>query len=213
MSDTQEYARDGVVSGRSQNVVRLGVHEYTLVPQPQAIILRKFPQVAANAQNLQGEEINSAEDFIALVAGREYDVLKILIPNLMPQHEFEGFATKQAQEAGEFDEDFARDHAPTVPEVMHAFDVGFKINGGERLKTVLGNVVGPEISRAIRQFAVSQMKLRLSRMQLNSPLNEVGLEDSTSSGQSSPTPEIIGEPAEEKSSEELVSVGSPSQDS
>lgn len=183
------------------NKVTLGAREYTLVPQPHAVILRKFPKVFADAQDLGSMEIDSIDGVIMLLGDRVYDALKLFIPNLMSKHEYHGFVSQEAMDAGSFDEGYAMEHAPTLPQVFDAFETAMEVNGGKRLTALLGKALGPEVSRAMRSFVVAQMRVRLSEMSLNSPSQQGGSETSTPSGTTPPT---LDTPTD------LESVGSPS---
>lgn len=172
----------------SQNVIKLGAREYTLVPQPVAVILRKLPLLAQGTESLgeMAENISSMEMLVGLLGDKVYDALRLFIPELAPNHELLGFSTRAAMEADEFDEEFAKQHSPTTPQIFQAFDVAMLVNGGTRLKDVLGNVLGPELIRAMRSFVVAQLRVRLSQMSQNLPPANGELA-STSSGVSDQT--------------------------
>lgn len=175
----------------AQNVVKIGAREYTLVPQPVAIVLRKLPLLAQGTEELgklAEEDVSSMAMLVSLLGDRVYDTMRLFIPELAPTHELLGFSTKAAMEADDFDELFAKDHSPTTPQIIQAFDVAMAVNGGTRLKDVLGNVLGPELTRAIRSFVVAQLRVRLSQMSQSLPETN-GASALTSSGASDPTPE------------------------
>ncbi len=171
--------------------VKLGSQEYTIVPQPHAVLFRKFPQVLAEVRDggLTQENITSGPDIINVLGDRIHGVLKIFIPDLMPFHEFQGFPSQEALDEDRFDEAYAVQHAPTIPEIMEAFDQAINVNGGKRLKDLLGNVLGPDLSRAVRSFVVARMRVSLSEMSANLPSQNDGSETLTTSGAKSPTPE------------------------
>jgi hypothetical protein len=174
----------------AQNVIKLGAREYTLVPQPIAVVLRKLPLLAQGTQDLGEmgvEGISSMEVLVGLLGDKVYDALRLFIPELAPNHELLGFSTRAAMDADEFDEEFAKQHSPTSPQIFQAFDVAMLVNGGTRLKDVLGNVLGPELIKAMRSFVVAQLRVRLSQMSQNLP-EPNGVSPSTSSGTSAPTP-------------------------
>ena len=70
-----------------------------------------------------------------------YQLLAILIPaytKAVPEYEFEGYASREAMEADEYDEE--QDKSPTFDEILGALEVAIKANGGERLGKLLALV-------------------------------------------------------------------------
>lgn len=184
--------------------VTLGAHDYTVVAQPHAVILRKLPKVVTGTTDLGGLDPDTTPaGLVTLLGERAYDALKLFIPNLMPRYEFHGFRSQEVFDADTngddsgWDEEYALEHAPTLPQMFNAFDVAIEVNGGKRLKDLLGNVLGPEVTRAIRSFVVAQMRVRLSEMSQNLPSPSDGSDPSTSSTTNGATSEVLETTAHE----------------
>lgn len=101
---------------------------------------RKIPVVAQRHARLR--HLLKAEDFQAILGAdysREaYRVLGVLIPALpdaVPEHEWEGFASREAMDADDYDE--AHDTSPTPAEIIAAFEMAVKVNGGGRLGKIV----------------------------------------------------------------------------
>lgn len=108
------------------------------------------------------------------ITGPGYDILRVFIPTLMPEHEFRGFPSREAFERGEYDEQTAR-MAPTIPEIANAFQVVFLVNRIDIVKH-LGKVVSPELIQAFVKQAIGDS---ISELLLNS-LSASGGSGSTS---------------------------------
>ena len=137
-------------------VVSLGEQTFTVYPQRFGRIKKNLGHEFASITDLAFE---SLADFIGQGMERAHRVLQVFIPDLMPLHEFCGYATVEAYEDPEAEED--DDVGPTFPEVVAAFDTVMKVNRFDLFKQ-LGNVVSPEL---IRAYLNQQVAESLSRTQ------------------------------------------------
>jgi hypothetical protein len=109
--------------------IALGDREYVVFPQKIGRLRSKlgleFHNLTALADELGGEG-TGLNDFLETSLERAYRLLKVLIPDLMPLHEFLGYGTEAAQEAGEYHEE--SDVGPDFPQIVHAFEVTLRVN-------------------------------------------------------------------------------------
>lgn len=166
--------------------VRLGSHIYEVVPQPLPLLKRDLADLFAGL--LAGRDI-TADNIGEFVTGSIRDVLAIFLPDLMPLHEWEGFATKAAMEANMLDRDWAREHAPTGPQARFAIDVCFKSNSLDAWK-LLGKLVDPTLLRA---WATRQLAGFLSQPSANVFSAPAPTPSTTSSSPASPTEDDTGD--------------------
>lgn len=105
---------------------RVGRHVLPVIPQKHARLRHRL----------------HASDFEKIMSGEyshhSYRVLGVLIPALlevMPEHEWDGYPTKEAQERGEYNEDL--DPSPTTAEIVGAFEKSLTVSGAGRLGKLL----------------------------------------------------------------------------
>ena len=163
--------------------VELGAHIYEVVPQPLPYLKRRLGTA------LQALGDADAGNMAELLTDRAYEVLEIFLPDIMPRHEWEGFATEEAMAADDFDAATARRVAPTGPQVRTAFAVCLKANGLDVYKH-LGRFVDPTLVRALVTKALTDS---LTSSSSSSP--------SPSSASASTTPTEIPSPTEAPTTE------------
>lgn len=150
--------------------ISLGDHEYAVVPQRIGYLQKHL----GNALGGLGDPDKAAE-----VAGRNeitgpaYRLLRVFIPQLMPEHEFNGFSTPESFAHGERPDD-AADRSPTAPEVADAFSTVFKVNRFDVAKH-LGKAIPPELIQSLAKQAIGES---ISTLLLSS-LSTSGESDST----------------------------------
>ncbi len=141
------------MGAKKLNEITIGAHEYTVVAQPLAYLEMELGDVFAGlsgvdkpadladvvTENATSTDTPAARQGFGEVAGPGYDILKVFIPDLMPEYEFRGFASEDAFANGVRDRAAAR-CAPTVPQVVEAFEVIFKVNRLDVVKH-LGKVI------------------------------------------------------------------------
>jgi len=105
---------------------KIGEHTLPVVPQRHAYLKHKL----------------SPEDFTRLMSQdygvESYRVLSILIPELpnqIPVWEWEGYASQEAMDAGEYDE--ALDKSPTTAEIIDAFETAFIVSGAGKMGKII----------------------------------------------------------------------------
>lgn len=173
-------------------------HTYELVPQRHARLERRLVGehgVFSSLDDLaQLDEREGLDNIVNLLGGYLYDVLHVFIPDLMPRHEFNGFATAEAMDASDYNEN--ADTSPTVPQIVAAFRVAIDVNGLRwvgKLKDFFDpRLVRAQLNAVMAKWAAEQRK-RLAETN-GSPDSESlqppsGESEPTTSGTSEPTPE------------------------
>jgi len=126
--------------------------------------------VAADANGgtaVAGKPVAKRQGF-GEVAGPGYDILRVFIPDLMPEHEFRGYTSEEAFVAGVRDREAAR-LSPTVPQIVTAFEAVFAVNRLDVVKH-LGKVVPPALVQSFIKTAIGDSVSEL----LLSSLSESG---------------------------------------
>lgn len=166
--------------------VKLGEHDYVVFPQKIGYLMHKLgPQL----QTILEAEIEGL-DGIDMVAAKTHEVLRIFIPDMMPLHEFLGYASAEALEAGDYDENL--DRSPEPLQVKAAFVAASDVNGGEvfkHLKALLGPVLTQRVAAAITAAVASRTPSLTSPTPESSPTSPPtsGESAQTSSGTAPPT--------------------------
>lgn len=174
--------------------VTLGQHDYEVVAQPYARIFRGISKIIGDAGGLDPTTLESPEMLAVGLEDQAHGFLKLLVPNLMPAWEFEGYTSAAAKAAGEYDDE-AVNRTPTLPQIIGAFEAAFEVNGGRRFADSVGKLIGP----ALLQEARKMLALGLSK-NLRSTLARSGESGSTPPSAKRPTSDANG-------SEDLVSTG------
>lgn len=104
--------------------VRLGPHEYRVQPQRHAYLKREMRKFVDSLSALEDMEADQLLDIFTMKA---YEVLSVFIPDLMERYEFQGFATREAFESGDYNEEY--DRSPTIPEITVALNAAIDVNG------------------------------------------------------------------------------------
>lgn len=160
--------------------VTLGRHEYTVVAQPHARIFRGLPRIFEEMGGLdEGADLTDATSAVNALGDRVHDVLRLFIPDLMGKPEFLGYASQQAMDADEYDE-AAVNAAPTMPQIIEAFEAAIDVNGGRRLGELLGKLLGPQLAESFRRVLAARVS-----QSLQTSLSPNGASASTSSGERS----------------------------
>lgn len=170
-------------------MVRLGEHEYTLVAQRHARLTRMLPRVLADATDLGAINTADTAGLVGQLGGRVYDVLVVLLGEVMPRWEFAGFASAEAMDADAYDP--AMDRSPTFEQITTAFEAAWQVNGMDRVAGGLGKLLGADMTQAIRRLVAAQITqvMASSSSASSPPVN--GASPSASSGMSQqPEPAI-----------------------
>lgn len=146
-------AAENGAKGRYPLSVTLGEHTYEVFPQRHAYLNHKLGKWFESLQDVSegASNVEGLHDFLSLIGDRAYGLLSVMIPDLMPEHEFCGYATKEAFEAKDYDERY--DKSPSYPEVFAAFSTCLTVNKLDELRK-LGKAVDPRIIRAYLTQAV-----------------------------------------------------------
>lgn len=162
--------------------ITLGAHKYTVVAQPLAYLEMELGDVFARLSgvavpdDLAGVVVDpdgapadkpAARQGFGEIAGPGYDILAVFIPDLMPEHEFRGYASQESFQADLRDRESAR-LAPTVPQIVDAFDAVFKVNRLDVIKH-LGKVIDPKLIQAFMKTAIGDSVSTLLSSSLSQP--------------------------------------------
>ena len=133
--------------------ITMGAHEYEVRPQKIGYLMHRL---GPRLQEVLESEVEGV-DGAALVGARAHDVLKVFIPDLMPLHEFLGYASEETMRNGEYSE--ATDVSPEPLQIKDAFSAAKMVNGGEVLDH-LKALLGP----ALTQRATALIAAKLAEM-------------------------------------------------
>ncbi|HEY6014867.1 MAG TPA: hypothetical protein VIU37_12700 [Candidatus Limnocylindrales bacterium] len=160
--------------------VHLGEETYRIVPQRLGRIERKLRVVF---EAFGGGDAEAAAQMDPAVL---HEALQVFIPDLMPEWKLRGLPG----EGEEYVE--ARDHSPTVPELIEAIEAIFTVNGGDRLARFFGKFIDPKV---IEATITARLAAWASEDSQNSPQPNGGSGSTTSTtripispGQSEPEP-------------------------
>lgn len=177
---------------KANTTVKLGGHEYIVVDQPLAYLEQELGDVfgALSGVDTPGDLADVAHpdrrpgrSGLGEITGPGYDVLKVFIPELMPEHEFRGYATEEAFRAGGRRSREELRNAPTVPQIVGAFETVFKVNRLDVVKH-LGKVIDSDLVAAFLKEAIGD---GISQLLLSS-LSESGESASTTPSAPPQTP-------------------------
>jgi hypothetical protein len=134
-------------------VVKMGEHEYVVFPQRIGYLMNRLGPRLQEAIEAEIDGVGG----IKLVGVKAHDVLKVFIPDLMPAHEFLGYASEEALAADAYEED--ADRSPDAPQIEAAFAAVKDVNGGavlDHLKALVG-ALAPEMKERALAFIVAKM--------------------------------------------------------
>ncbi len=173
------------MAARKADQITLGAHEYTVVAQPLGYLEVELGDVfgglgrVSGAKDLADVVIERGEDGTTTttsaparsgfgeIAGPGYDILRVFIPDLMPEHEFRGFASEEAMAAGVRDRGAAR-LTPTVPQIAGAFETIVRVNRLDVVKH-LGKIISPTLLQTFLKQAVGEQVSQLFSSSLQAP--------------------------------------------
>jgi hypothetical protein len=183
--------------------ITLGDTAYVVDPQPVARVSRQLMAVRelGAAFGTENEDASFMEVVLKLGDGL-YDVLQAFIPNLMARYKFNGYPTDAAYKADEFDPDAEEaKNSPTFPQLIDALEAAYAINGGTRIKDLVGKILGPQLTGLVRRWIVAEMQARLAEsptspsMNGDSPSESSTTNEETLEGLTEPLPIDGGSPS------------------
>lgn len=137
--------------GQRVREVKLGQHTYTVVAQRHAYLERKLGNELGSVLALAGGD---AANLVASGSVGYHGLLSVFIPDLMPLHEWRGFATQKTYEdtelfkssggeqgSDQYDEE--ADHSPDLDQMVDAFQAVAEVNRIDLLGK-LKELVGPD---------------------------------------------------------------------
>lgn len=161
--------------------ITLGEHTIPVYAQRHAYLINRLGRVLADLQETAGN-IETA-DVLAYVQAHAYELLCALMPNLdkrLPEYEFRGYGSREAMDAGEYDEQ--ADRSPTLPEIREALTRASEVNGFDVFVHLKG-LVDPKL---LRGWVSAQLAEAISPTLPSSP-SANGESASTSSMTPAPT--------------------------
>jgi hypothetical protein len=157
--------------GNSAEVV-LGDTSYVIVPQRIGYLRSRIGVVLMGIMDLEV----TGDNVVDALGSKVFGVLQVFIPDLMPEWEFQGFATREAMEKNEYNPEY--DKSPTPTQIKRALMSAAEVNEIDLLKH-LGKLIGPDLIRSWLAGALADS------MQENSP--KLPPTNGASSGTTSPT--------------------------
>lgn len=192
MSNTKKLTREGVIDPDEVREVTLGERDYVMLPQPLGYLRSQLGLALGNLENIDIE----ANSVVGLLTERGYAILKVFIPELMPEWEFNGYPTKEAWQSNQYDREY--DKSPTPKEIKKAFIAGAELNEIDLLKH-LGKVIGPDL---LKGLVVEALQKSMKESASSSTSSAPSTPPSTPESSSTPSPTSLPGPA-------LVATGSP----
>jgi hypothetical protein len=193
--------------------VKLGEHSLPVYEQRWRRVVNRLGAVLDTTRMTAlraaaGDNALTGAAVIEIVGDRLYYVLCTFIPALpewLPEHEFNGYASPQAYEQDRYDE--AEDKSPTFPQFLDAFDVIVEVNGGKRFLEMLGKALDWDKIKTSLSTKASEWIEASSTPQPSLPgtSTESG---PTSSTPTSPTPEPVDTPESQSANDHDPSISS-----
>src|SRR4051794_10748633 len=103
--------------------VNLGEHSYHLAPQRIAYLDKKLGSLQ---ELLDLDLAGGTGGLVQGLGGNAYRLLKVFIPDLMPEWEWQGYGSPTAAERNEYDEE--ADRSPTFEQIVVAFEGVMAVN-------------------------------------------------------------------------------------
>lgn len=129
--------------------IKLGTHEYDLVPQKLPRLERKLTNLNELLNLDVGED---GANFVGALGDQAHTLLQVFIPNLFPLWEWKGFGSQEdydhfVNQGEDRRTDSSEQSAPDIPQIVDAFRVAAAVNRIDLFKH-LGNLVGTDFLRA-----------------------------------------------------------------
>jgi hypothetical protein len=162
--------------------VTLGEHTLPVYAQRHAYLLNRVGRFMRDLQETAGDL--EGDDVAGYVQRHAYDLLCALMPGFekrMPEYEFRGYRSREAMDAGDYDEE--ADRSPTLPEIRTALTRASEVNGFDVL-IHLKSLIDPKL---VRGWLSAQLAEQILQNSPSSP-SANGTLDSTSSGTNPPIP-------------------------
>jgi hypothetical protein len=138
VSNPNKLSREQAADFGNVADVKLGDHEYIVVPQRIGYLRSKLGAVLAGVVDAD----LATSNVIQFLGDKVYSVLAVFIPDIMPEYEFHGYATREAMEQDKYDEEY--DHSPSPTQVKQAISVCTRVNEIDLLGH-LGKLIGPDV--------------------------------------------------------------------
>lgn len=157
-------------------------------PQRHARLTRKLSRLVLGVVE-QGQNL-TVDNLLDVSQGRAWELLCILAPALpqrMSEWQFRGYASAEAMDAGDYDED-QDTTSPSIPEIRHAVVTCATVSGLDFLTHAKGifQMVDPTLLRALVSEQLMEIADSASTISRSS-LSATGDSPSTSSGTKAPT--------------------------
>lgn len=164
--------------------VQLGDQSFVLVPQKRS---RLQNRLGGLFDSLGDSDVTNGGDLMSLLADKGFEVLEVFLGrDFMPKWKWDGYASPDHAERGEYVEELALD--PDVPQIIAAIKAAASVNGLDSFRA-LGNVVSPELIRAVLTANLTEVvadSMRRRSQTSASPSGESASTPSTANGSTSP---------------------------
>ncbi len=170
---------NGVAAKPSVAQVQLGDETYDVVPQRVGRVKKHLGREIAALSDFQLS--GGLDGFVSSSLERTWRILKVLIPDLMPLWEFQGYRSEQAMDEDEFLED-GKEYGPTLPQIVDAVETVMEVNRLDLIKQ-LGKIVDLDLIR----LQVNQMVATAMRESLEAGQTTPSLSTSATPGPDTPS--------------------------
>lgn len=158
MANQNKLTREQATDFGSVADVRLGDHNYTVIPQRIGYLRSNLGAVMAGVVDAD----LATSNVVKFLGDKVYVTLKVFIPDIMPEYEFHGYATNEAMAEDKYDEEY--DHSPSPTQVKQALAVCTHLNEIDLLSHV-GKLIGPEVMQSwFQTVMVSSMQESLQSL-------------------------------------------------
>jgi hypothetical protein len=176
---------------RREQKVKLGTSEYEVIPQPWPYLKHELEQFGLSLSDVEAfgaMQEGNVHGAIESIGERAHALLNIFIPELMPVHRWNGYASAEAMEEGTYDKEAAR-KAPAFAEIVDAFEIAFRVNRFDVVGHLKGVLPADAIRRELRIELANRMagEMPSPNESSTSPLPS-GASDSKMPSEPSPTP-------------------------
>ena len=142
MGNPNKLVREAPIDPEDFREVTLGEKQYVMLPQPIGHLRSQLGVALGNIDNIELD----ADNVLDMLTDKAYAVLKVFQPDLMPEYEFNGYATNEDFEAKKYNREY--DKSPTPRQIKKAFKAAAELNEIDLLKH-LGKILGPDLIRGL----------------------------------------------------------------
>jgi hypothetical protein len=159
VSNPNKLIREQAADFGNMAEVKLGDYDYVIVPQRIGYLRSQLGVV------LKGviDQDLSSDNIVDLLGEKLYGAMRVFIPDIMPEWEFHGYATKEAMDEDKYEPQY--DKSPSPTQVRRALTAASEVNEIDLLRH-LGKLIGPDLIRSWLAGAMADsMEASLSKSQ------------------------------------------------